>query len=94
MTVVSAFRRIGRGAYVYELLLDTPSQASGVSPDVISSRQADGLADDNMDLSRDEGSALSDTMRLGLVPFVSHCPGAYGRLLLVMYVRWRTAGGI
>ena len=28
--------------------------------------------------------------RLGLVPFVSDRPGAYGRLLLVVYMRWRT----
>ena len=26
----------------------------------------------------------------GSVPFVSHRPGAYGCLLLVMYVRWKT----
>ena len=26
--------------------------------------------------------------RPGSVPFVSHGPGAYGRLLLVVYVRW------
>ena len=24
------------------------------------------------------------------VPFVSHQPGAYGRLLLAVYVRWKT----
>ena len=28
--------------------------------------------------------------RPGLVPFVSDRPGAYGRLLLTVYVRWRT----
>ena len=28
--------------------------------------------------------------RSGLVPFVSDRPGAYGRLLLAVYVRWRT----
>ena len=27
----------------------------------------------------------------GLVPFVSDRPGAYGRLLLTVYVRWRTS---
>ena len=26
----------------------------------------------------------------GSVPFVSHRPGAYGRLLLAVYVRWKT----
>ena len=29
--------------------------------------------------------------RPGSVPFVSHRPGAYGRLLLAVYVRWKTA---
>ena len=29
--------------------------------------------------------------RPGLVPFVSCWPGAYGRLLLTIYVRWRTS---
>ena len=28
--------------------------------------------------------------RPGSVPFVSHRPGAYGRLLLAVYVRWKT----
>ena len=28
--------------------------------------------------------------RPGLIPFVSCMPGAYGRILLVVYVRWRT----
>ena len=28
--------------------------------------------------------------RPGSVPFVSHQPGAYGRLLLAVYVRWKT----
>ena len=28
--------------------------------------------------------------RPGLVPFVSHRPGAFGRLLLAVYVRWQT----
>ena len=82
------------GAYVHGLLLATPSRdellASGVSPDVISSRLAEGSADDDMDLPKDEGLARSDTMRLGSVPFVSHHPGAYGRLLLAVYVRCRT----
>ena len=26
----------------------------------------------------------------GSVPFVSHRPGAYGRLLMAVYVRWKT----
>ena len=28
--------------------------------------------------------------RPGSVPFVSHRPGTYGRLLLAVYVRWKT----
>ena len=28
--------------------------------------------------------------RPGSVPFVSYRPGAYGRLLLAVYVRWKT----
>ena len=35
-------------------------------------------------------STLELMDRLGLVPFVSDWPGAYGRLLLTVYVRWRT----
>ena len=37
-------------------------------------------------------SQLSDVGvgRPGSVPFVSHRPGAYGRLLLAVYVRWKT----
>ena len=43
-----------------------------------------------VDFSQDCGLADLDTGRLGSVPFVSHRPGAYGRLLLVVYVRWKT----
>ena len=31
-----------------------------------------------------------DAGRPGSVPFVSHQPGVYGRLLLAVYVRWKT----
>ena len=44
-----------------------------------------------MDLSLDCGSADLGMGRPGSVPFVSHRPGAYGRLLLVVYVRWKTS---
>ena len=41
----------------------------------------------------DEWSCLGPCLgvgRPGSVPFVSDRPGAYGRLLLTVYVRWRT----
>ena len=39
-----------------------------------------------MDFSQDCGSADLETGRPGSVPFVFHQPGAYGRLLLAVYV--------
>ena len=61
-----------------------------------------GLADstlrDNADVSVDieTGFTFNDDCgylgvgRAGLIPFVSEKPGAYGRLLSAVYVRWRT----
>ena len=61
-----------------------------------------GLADstlrDNADVSVDiaTGFTFNDDCgylgvgRAGSIPFVSEKPGAYGRLLLAVYVRWRT----
>ena len=43
-----------------------------------------------VDFSRDCGSADLGMGRPGSVPFVSHRPGAYGQLLLAVYVRWKT----
>ena len=53
---------------------------------------------DNDDVSVDitTGFAFNDVCgylgvgRAGSIPFVSEKPGAYGRLLLAVYVRWRT----
>ena len=36
-----------------------------------------------------EGHALCNHATCS-VPFMSHCAGAYGRLVLAMYVRWQT----
>ena len=61
-----------------------------------------GLSDstlwDNADVSVDieTGFTFNDDCgylgvgRAGSIPFVSEKPGAYGRLLLAVYVRWRT----
>ena len=38
-------------------------------------------------------SYCMDVGRPGSVPFVSHRTGAYGRLLLAVYVRWKTGSG-
>ena len=45
--------------------------------------------------NEESGERLSHTCcmsvgRPGSVPFVSHRPGAFGRLLLAVYVRWKT----
>ena len=53
---------------------------------------------DDVDVSEDEGVGLTfnDTCgylgvgHAGSIPFVSEKPGAYGRLFLAVYVRWRT----
>ena len=61
-----------------------------MSLDVISSHRAGIPGDRGADLPEDGEPAHSGTMHLGLVPFVSHWLGAYGQLLLVVYVRWQT----
>ena len=43
-----------------------------------------------VDFSWDCGSADLGTGHPGSVPFLSHRPGAYGRLLLAVYVQWKT----
>ena len=69
------------GAYVHGLSLAT----EGVSPmeemeDLAAAPGGDGV---RMIL-------LSGAGRAGSVPFVSQRPGAYGHLLLAVYVRWKT----
>ena len=41
------------------------------------------------DCSRESQLAGAGAGRPGSVPFVSHRPGAYRRLLLAVYVRWK-----
>ena len=61
-----------------------------------------GLADstprDDFDVSEEGGAGFTfnndcgylGVGRAGSIPFVSEKPGAYGRLLLAVYVRWKT----
>ena len=80
------------GAYVHDLLLPSCGRDSG--PVLEGTAVAEALDSDSvggdMDFSRSYGLDDSDMRRPGSVPFVSHRPGAYGRLLLAVYVRWRT----
>ena len=45
---------------------------------------------DLTDLTQRDDCGYLGVGRAGSIPFVSEKPGAYGRLLLVVYVRWRT----
>ena len=79
-------------AYVHDLSI--ASYERDPSP-IIEEAQAAEVRGENcgvrgVDISRDCGSAASGTGRPGSVPFVSHRPRAYGRLILAVYVRWRT----
>ena len=78
MTIVHAFN------YRLAVLRD------GVKPAVRvgRSRKAEGRFLSGSDISW--GQQVAVMFRPGLVPFVSDRPGAYGRLLLTVYVRWRT----
>ena len=71
-----------KAAYVYELAF-TPWES--ISP------SSTGNASTHSTRT-DERLCLGPCLggRPGSVPFVSHMPGAYGRLLLAVYVRWRT----
>ena len=44
----------------------------------------------SVDCSREGELAGAGARHPGSVPFVSHRPGAYGRLLLAVYVQWKT----
>ena len=47
--------------------------------------------DDKTIMETEDNTAVNnDCGRPGSVPFVSHRPGAYGHLLLAVYVRWKT----
>ena len=71
------------GAYVHDLSLVT-EEASPVEVREDLSSFPFG------DYSRESQLAGVGAGHPGSVPFVSHRPGAYGRLLLAVYVRWKT----
>ena len=79
-------------AYVHDLSL--ASYERDPSPIIEGALAAEVRGEDSgvrgVYISRDCGSAASGRGRPGSVPFVSHRPGAYGRLILAVYVRWRT----
>ena len=74
------------GAYVHELMLVTSLRGlisdSGELPDAASSGLSGIPGDRDADFPGDGGPAHSAAMRLGSVPYMSHRPGAYIRLLL------------
>ena len=85
MTIVLVFHRIGR--LLMCMYMDCPSCRG-----VMCLFREDGDAS----VHTEESGARMDRAyclgvgRPGSVPFVSHRPGAYGRLLLAVYVRWNT----
>ena len=80
--------------YFHKLALATSSRDlisdSGKSPDAVFSGLSGVAGDRDADCSGYDGPAHSVTMRLGSVPYVSHRPGAYSRLILAVHVRWQT----
>ena len=80
------------GAYVHDLSLASCGRdSSPVTEEVpTAGAQDQDSSVRGVDFSRDCGLADLGTGRLGSVPFVSHRPGAYGQLLLAVYVRWKT----
>ena len=79
------------GAYVHELTLAISSQDlisdSEELPDAASSSLSGVPGERGVDFPGDGVPAHSGAMRLGSVPYVSHRPEAYSRLLLAIYVR-------
>ena len=80
------------GAYVHDLSLAAYERDSST---IAEGSPTEGARNEDSDIRdgecvRSRGSAGPDTGHPGTVPFVSHQPGAYGRLLLAVYVRWRT----
>ena len=72
------------GAYIHSLL-PMPETSESTSPN-----------DDEVSGEVENGFTFNDDCgylgvgRPGSIPFVSEKPGAYGRLLLAVYVRWKT----
>ena len=81
------------GAYVHDLsLASCGCDSSPVTEEVEVPSAGDWDEESSVhsvDLLRDGESAGSGMGRPGSVPFVSHRLGAYGRLLLAVYVRWK-----
>ena len=75
------------GAYVHDLLLVTEEAPSAEARDEARDEESSVHC---VDCSRDCELAGSGAGRPGSVPFVPHRPGPYGRLLLAVYVRWKT----
>ena len=68
------------GAYIHSLL---PMPATSPNDDEISGELENGFMFNN-------DCGYLGVGHPGSVPFVSQKPGAYGRLLLAVYVRWKT----
>ena len=72
------------GAYVHDLSLVTEEAPSAEA------RDEDLSSVHSVDCSRECELAGTGAGCLGSVLFVFHRPGAYGRLLLAVYVQWKT----
>ena len=72
------------GAYVHCLIPRTGLSVSTPRDDV------DGSEDEGVGFTFNDDCGYLDVGSAGSIPFVSEKPGAYGRLLLAVYVRWRT----
>ena len=72
------------GAYVHRLIPRTGLSVSTPWDDV------DVSEDERVGFTFNDACGYLGVGRAGSVPFVSERPGAYGRLLLAVYVRWRT----
>ena len=71
------------GAYIHDLTL-MPRECSAVPELEDTSVHTGGSG------ARMSNASGMDAGRPGSVPFMSHRPGTYGRLLLAVYVRWKT----
>ena len=76
-------------------MIDEQSSASG--HDYASDRSAIGADSSGRMVTHSAGTGARSAVELcfvlgrpGAVPFVSDRPGAYGRLLLAVYVRWKS----
>ena len=72
------------GAYIHSLLpMPMTSDSTSLNDDEISGEVENGFTFNN-------DCGYLGVGRPGSIPFVSKKPGAYGRLLLAVYVRWKT----